>query len=238
MWYTVLKGDQEIVCSGSLATINTIMKFGSIDGLVSHKNVPAKHGQQSKAPQSKESKNKAPQSKESKSKAPQSKGPQSKGQAKRIRVYTDGSKPDPCGPGAASGFGVFFGEHDPRNISEPLYIEKPTNNKAEFMAIVAAILAVDTNQPLEICTDSQYCQNCVGKWFDGWSGNGWKTSSGKPVKNKDLVIRLRTLMDQRGNITIRHVKAHTSGKDADSVGNRRADALAVSGAKKYCSVGV
>lgn len=42
--------------------------------------------------------------------------------------------------------------------------------------------------------DSQYAMNAVTKWLPGWKRNGWKTSAGKPVANRELVVGIDELM--------------------------------------------
>jgi ribonuclease HI len=39
---------------------------------------------------------------------------------------------------------------------------------------------------LIIATDSEYVVKGVTTWIRGWSNNGWVTSQGSPVKNRDL----------------------------------------------------
>jgi ribonuclease HI len=39
---------------------------------------------------------------------------------------------------------------------------------------------------LVFATDSEYVVEGATKWVRGWMRKGWKTSTGEPVKNKDL----------------------------------------------------
>lgn len=68
------------------------------------------------------------------------------------------------------------------------------------------------------------------KWIVGWRRNGWRTSDGKPVKNKALITYLRILLDLRfamGQIVrLEHVKGH-----AGIEGNECADTQANLGAQ-------
>ncbi|KAK9761993.1 hypothetical protein K7432_018649 [Basidiobolus ranarum] len=71
-------------------------------------------------------------------------------------VYTDGSSRGNGKDHCRAGVGVYFGEKDPRNVSERL-LGKQTNQRAEVTAAIRAIEKVgDDKQPLEIRTDSQY----------------------------------------------------------------------------------
>jgi ribonuclease HI len=57
------------------------------------------------------------------------------------------------------------------------------------------------------------------QWMRGWIAKGWKTAAGKPVKNKELWVRLKELNDA--------VKAEwrwVKGHDGDPM-NERCDEL-------------
>jgi ribonuclease HI len=73
----------------------------------------------------------------------------------------------------------------------PTAIEHPqTSNRAELRAVIAAMrFRVWTGEGcrcLVIATDSEYVVEGMTKWVKGWMCNNWKTSTGAPVKNKDL----------------------------------------------------
>ncbi|KAF6821317.1 RNAse h domain protein [Colletotrichum sojae] len=165
-------------------------------------------------------------------------------ETKSIIIYTDGS----ClgngnsagGEPAAAGVGVYFGDHDKRNISEPLEGGVQTNQRAELTALLRALECIPITKPSHIWTDSSYSMNCVTKWYKVWEQNGWKAQltnedrkmniKDKEVKNRDLVEAIRRKISERdtiGTLTdIQWVKGH--GK---SYGNIAADRLAVAGAK-------
>ncbi|KAK0702426.1 ribonuclease H-like domain-containing protein [Apiosordaria backusii] len=131
---------------------------------------------------------------------------------------------------AIGGIGVWFGDNDPRNISERLAGPVQTSQRAELTAIVRALQALDVDSPIEIRTDSQYAIDCVTKWCDVWIKNGWKTTEHMPVKNADLIKAIRALIDQRdekGTITI---FTKVDGHSGD-YGNDEADRLAILGAQ-------
>ena len=104
-----------------------------------------------------------------------------------------------------------------------------TNQRAELAAILRALQIVPQIQSVEITTDSSYSINCCKQWVNSWIKNGWKTSTGGQVLNKDLVESIKALMDTRsakGAVTeFTWVKGH--GTDP---GNVAADRLAVAGA--------
>ena len=100
------------------------------------------------------------------------------------KVFTDGSfMPQRCG------YGVYFGNNDPRNISK-IITKKKTNNIAELKAIIDGIKIMISSPEykigniIEIYSDSEYCIKSILYWADNWEKNGWKTAKRKPVKNK------------------------------------------------------
>jgi ribonuclease HI len=56
-----------------------------------------------------------------------------------LYIFTDGSCVDNGKHNASAGIGVYFGPNDERIISEKLNDQNPTNNKAEFEAIIRAL---------------------------------------------------------------------------------------------------
>ncbi|KAL2015012.1 hypothetical protein VTK56DRAFT_6528 [Thermocarpiscus australiensis] len=145
-------------------------------------------------------------------------------------VYTDGSSRGNGRAGATAGVGVYFGDSDPRNVSERLQGEVQTNQRAELTAILRALEGVDDTQALEIRTDSKYSIQCVTEWYVNWERNGWKTREG-PVKNQDLVQAIRAKLTERESKGGQTQFVWVKGHDTDP-GNIAADRLAVEGAKK------
>lgn len=66
----------------------------------------------------------------------------------------------------------------------------------------------------------------ITSWVKDWKKNGWKTSTGKDVINKEDFVKLDTLI-QGIDITWMHVPGHSG-----FAGNEEADRLAREGAKK------
>ncbi|RFU26132.1 hypothetical protein B7463_g10210, partial [Scytalidium lignicola] len=146
-----------------------------------------------------------------------------------LRVYTDGSSRGNGKTGAMAGVGVFFGEGDPRNVSEPLAGPLQTNQRSELTGLLRALEIVPKNQDVEIITDSSYSIYCTTTWYKKWQSNGWRTATGGPVLNKDLVSAIRTLMDERIANGAQTKFTWTKGHSND-IGNIFADRLAVAGA--------
>ena len=108
---------------------------------------------------------------------------------------------------------------------------KQTNQRAELTAIIRALDTVPKYRDLIVATDSQYAINCVTLWYKAWQGNGWKTSYGKTVENKDLIESIRGRLSERERMGVEThfewIKGH-----AGYPGNVEADKLAVSGARE------
>eukprot|EP01069_Polyplicarium_translucidae_P007377 Polyplicarium_translucidae@DN3100_c0_g1_i1.p1 len=148
-----------------------------------------------------------------------------------ISVHTDGSCRSNGKGSAAAGWGAFFGDADPRNVSGvlpgPLTQENQTNSRAELYAILRALEAVqDDERPVEIGTDSTYSMKCFTQWHRSWQSNGWKTASGQPVKNQDIIRNVQALIDERGGIEGGRVSFVKVKGHGGVYGNEMADKLA------------
>lgn len=143
-----------------------------------------------------------------------------------LHVYTDGACSKNGAKGARAGIGVYFGEDDPRNVSEPLPAgERQTNNRAELLAIERAVDIVSLEagvNTLNIYTDSQYSHKALTQWIWGWLQKDWVTSKGTPVENRDILERLHNkLQGVPFTVEWHYVKAHNGDP-----GNEAADRLA------------
>ena len=150
-----------------------------------------------------------------------------------ITIYTDGSCINNGQKNASAGIGVYFGENDPRNISEK-FTDEPTNQRAELYAVIKALDKVydDDNYinnltNITIYTDSDYTIKCITKWIHSWLNNNWINSHGEKVKNKKYIECLYKLTKTFKNVDFKHVRSHTGKLDKHSIGNQEADRLAV-----------
>lgn len=152
-----------------------------------------------------------------------------------IIIYTDGSMPNnklAKKMDLTGGLGVYIIMPDKTVVSISEKVLNSTNNIAELKAIEKALdfLSELTFTPtsVTIFSDSMYCINSVTKWYKTWIVNGWKTSKGTSVENKELI---NNIISKIGNfsyfINFKHVKAHSG-----IYGNEMADVLAVAGSKK------
>ncbi|KAL2875961.1 hypothetical protein SGCOL_008812 [Colletotrichum sp. CLE4] len=151
------------------------------------------------------------------------------------QIFTDGASAGNGTPSARAGVGVYFGPNDARNVSEPLEGALQTNQRAELAAVLRALECTSVTQDVQIWTDSKYTRNCATRYIEKWVTNGWRTGSGKPVKNQDLIRAIVEHLNRReaaGTITsINWVKGHTKKLSKTAVGNRAADELATAGAR-------
>jgi ribonuclease HI len=117
-------------------------------------------------------------------------------------------------------------------VSEPLDSTEPqTNQRAELRALERALeYAIECPESIHvrIYTDSEYSIDCITKWSFDWRRRGWIKSDGKEVQHKDVIANtFRNWLSVNTRTTIEHVRAHTNKGDWKSLGNKRADELAV-----------
>ncbi|MFD3492024.1 ribonuclease H [Streptomyces sp. NPDC058690] len=102
-----------------------------------------------------------------------------------------------------------------------------TNNVAELTALQELLESTDPGAEIEVRMDSQYAMNAVTKWLPGWKRNGWKTSAGKPVANRDLVARIDALLSGR-TVNFVYVPAHqVDGDPLNALADQAASEAAV-----------
>ena len=136
-----------------------------------------------------------------------------------IKIYTDGACKGNPGVG---GWGAIIMQ-DEKNIELFGGENETTNNRMELMAVIMALKEISSNLELSIYTDSTYVQKGISEWIKNWKVNNWRSSSKKPVKNKDLWIELDEAVGSR-KINWEWVKGH-----AGNEGNEKADELANQG---------
>ncbi|XP_015597413.1 ribonuclease H1 [Cephus cinctus] len=145
-----------------------------------------------------------------------------------VNVYTDGACSSNGYSHAKAGIGVYFGDNHPLNVSQPVS-GRATNNNAEIQAVIKALeQAKKANiKNIKINTDSQFLINCINEWMPKWKRNGWRTSNGKNVINKQELIQMENAMNGL-NVIFEYVPGHKG-----IYGNEMADKLACEGAADY-----
>jgi len=140
----------------------------------------------------------------------------------KYKIYTDGACSGNPGPG---GWGAVILEEDKNQKNISGNEKDTTNNRMELMAPIMALKKISTNSKVVIYTDSKYVKNGITEWIKNWEKNGWKSANKKPVKNKDLWIKLDNLCKDN-KIIWKWVKGHSSNKY-----NNLADELATKAIK-------
>ena len=134
-----------------------------------------------------------------------------------IKIFTDGA----CSvnPGIG-GWGVVILIND----SDPIFLKggeiQTTNNRMELTATIKALKYFKEHQLITLITDSKYVKDGIESWIANWKKNGWRTTSKKPVKNKELWVELDSQIAKH-NITWNWVKGHAGDRY-----NEKADFLA------------
>jgi ribonuclease HI len=128
-----------------------------------------------------------------------------------IEVYTDGSCLGNPGPGGWAYLIDTLKGQGGAKIT--------TNNVMEMTAVVHALEKCIELKYTSVCvfTDSNYVRTGLLEWSKNWERNGWKTSKGEPVKNKELWIRMLDLKKQFGSIEFKWVKAHNGNEKNEQV---------------------
>ncbi|WP_227979046.1 ribonuclease H family protein [Nocardia spumae] len=138
-----------------------------------------------------------------------------------IIVSTDGS----ClrNPGGAIGWAWV----DHQGGSASAGAASGTNQVAELRAVLEAIRSHPGPEPLFIESDSLYAIKCASEWLPGWRRNGWRTATGSPVKNVELVRWIDHAISTRpGPVRFRWVRGHVG-----NYFNEQADQLAGAAAR-------
>ena len=140
----------------------------------------------------------------------------------KYKIYTDGACTGNPGPGVW-GAVIFDQDDKQRNISGSE--KNTTNNRMELLAAIMSLKKIKTNSEVVIFTDSTYVKNGITEWMKNWKKNGWKNSSKKPVKNKDLWEKLDKLCEAN-SVSWKWVKGHSTNEF-----NNLADELATKAIK-------
>ena len=107
-----------------------------------------------------------------------------------------------------------------------------TNNRMEYTAALEGLRTLPGGGDVCIVTDSLLLLKSMTIWIGGWKRRGWKTGSGDPVKNLDLVLALEEEIARHRSVRWHWVRGHETGEEhAHKALNDRADRLAVAEAQ-------
>ena len=140
----------------------------------------------------------------------------------KYKIYTDGACSGNPGPG---GWGAVILDQDDKQKTISGSEKNTTNNRMELLAAIMSLKKIKTNSEVVIFTDSTYVKNGITEWMKNWKKNGWKNSSKKPVKNKDLWEKLDKLCEAN-SVSWKWVKGHSTNEF-----NNLADELATKAIK-------
>jgi ribonuclease HI len=147
----------------------------------------------------------------------------------RFVAFCDGSSlTNPGGPGG-TGFVVLDRSGPALRFGGTRWVDDGpqgvTNNRMELRAVLDALHGVPAGETVEVVSDSRYVVDALSKWIHGWRRKGWRTASGGPVLNRDLIEEV----DARAReLAVRF--SWVRGHDGHAV-NEVVDALAQSAAR-------
>ena len=139
-----------------------------------------------------------------------------------IRIGCDGSSK---GNPGAGGYGWYH--------SDNLYgfggSLKTTNNAMELEALLSVLKNIPSSVGIELILDSKYVIDSLTKYIFAWRKNGYLTSKGGTIANKEVIVEIDQLLKNRvGEVKFSWVKGHTGHPL-----NEAADKLANIGAVEY-----
>ena len=140
----------------------------------------------------------------------------------KFKIYTDGACSGNPGKG---GWAAIILDSDLNQSSISGSESNTTNNRMELLAAIMALNKIKKKSDITIFTDSKYVKDGITDWIKKRKVNNWKSSNKKPVKNKDLWIKLDNVC-LKHKVTWKWVKAHAGNKY-----NNLVDELAVSKTK-------
>ena len=126
----------------------------------------------------------------------------------KYKVYTDGACSGNPGPGGWAAIIIVDNQMKYKFSGSE---KNTTNNRMELMAPIKAIQKFKKKSEILVFTDSTYVKDGITVWIKNWEKNGWRTSSKKPVKNKELWKKLKNLSSKH-SIKWTWVKGHAQDK--------------------------
>lgn len=154
---------------------------------------------------------------------PASRGPKA-GFIERLRkltMYTDGSTDKNGAENGNSGIGIWHRDGSARNTYKKIIGPEQTNQRAELMAIIAAV-EKDETSTMTIISDSETCIKGILHNITKWEDKAWINTKNKE-EWKYLAYRLRK---RKGKTLFKWIKGHSISEE-----NKKADELADKGAK-------
>ena len=150
-----------------------------------------------------------------------------------LLVWTDGACSGNPGPG---GWAAIVVAPDGAAVEHSGGDRHTTNNRMEYTAAIEGLRSLPSGSRACIVTDSRLMIDSMTTWLAGWKRKGWKTASGDPVKNQDLVKALDAELARHADVRWHWVRGHETGAEhGHKALNDRADRLAVAAAARAAS---
>lgn len=141
---------------------------------------------------------------------------------KKYTIYTDGS----CLGNPGRGGCAFVKLDENGTVVERQKYSNPeltTNNRMEFMAVLKALQSVEDGAVVTIVSDSQNVN-----LYDRLKSRGWRTSTGKPAANLDLLQQIDREVSSRSiQFSIEKCSGHADDKYNNMADNLAREASAV-----------
>ena len=144
-----------------------------------------------------------------------------------VEIFTDGSCIRNPGPGGWAALLRTAGRERELVGGEAA----TTNNRMELMAVIAALESLKRPCDVVLYSDSRYVLDGISKWMPNWRRRNWRTSSGDPVKNRDLWQRLHHAAEEH-RVEWNWVRGHAGHPE-----NERVDDLANAEAARQVDAG-
>ncbi|XP_040208970.1 protein NYNRIN-like [Rana temporaria] len=139
-----------------------------------------------------------------------------------IDIYVDGSCTRPDDKTYRTGYAVV---QLPNIIHEAKPLVAKSAQEAELTALIRAC-QLFTNQIVNIYTDSRYAHGIVFDFGKIWQRRGYLTAEGKPIAHQTLIETLLDAIHLPKAIAVIKVKAHTTSRTTEALGNAFADKVA------------
>jgi len=145
------------------------------------------------------------------------------GPSETVEIFVDGACLGNPGPGGFAALLRARGRERVLTGGEP----RTTNNRMELRAAIEALKALKRPCRVKLYTDSRYLLQGATEWLSRWEKAGFRTSGGKPVKNRDLWEELSRLLKVH-QVEWIWVEGHAGHPE-----NERCDRLAREEAKRW-----
>lgn len=142
-------------------------------------------------------------------------------------LYTDGA----CQPNPGFGGWAFILKCGENKTIQYGHEKESTNNRMEMLAVIRGIeefIRITNTQSSKLClySDSKYLIDGIVSWRKAWVKNGWAKKNGDEILNKDLWMRIDSLVDSI-QLECIHIRGHSG-----HIYNEEVDRLAVGAIEK------